>query len=105
MALHLEPATTALNGRLLLGLFGMGMFCALGTLCFYIAVKHTSAANVSQYHYTQLITGTLVTYLVWHTRPGVYVLAGGALIFASGLYIAVAARETVRDEAPLTECN
>jgi drug/metabolite transporter (DMT)-like permease len=76
----------------------MGVFCALGTLCFYIAVKHTSAANVSQYHYTQLITGTLVTYLIWHEKPGFYVLLGGALIFASGLYIAVSAREVI----PLT---
>jgi drug/metabolite transporter (DMT)-like permease len=88
-----------LNGLLLLGLFAMGLFCALGTLCFYIAVKHTSAANVSQYHYTQLITGTLVSYLIWHKPPGMFVLAGGALIFASGLYIAVAARGIV----PLTE--
>ncbi len=91
--------TTGLTPPLLLGLFGMGMFCALGTLCFYIAVKHTSAANVSQYHYTQLITGTLVTYLVWHTQPGIFVLLGGALIFGSGLYIALGAREVV----PLTE--
>ena len=90
-----------LNGLLLLGLFAMGLFCALGTLCFYIAVKHTSAANVSQYHYTQLITGTLVSYLIWHNKPGVFVLMGGALIFASGLYIAVAARDVV----PLTEGN
>ena len=88
-----------LTARLLVGLFAMGLFCALGTLCFYIAVKHTSAANVSQYHYTQLITGTLLSYLIWHTRPGIFVLMGAALIFASGLYIAVAAREVV----PLTE--
>jgi drug/metabolite transporter (DMT)-like permease len=74
-------------------LFATGLFCGLGTLCFYIAVKHTSAANVSQYHYTQLVTGTLVTYLVWHTKPGVFVLAGAALILGSGLYIAVGARE------------
>ena len=64
----------------------------MGTLCFYIAVKHTSAANVSQYHYTQLITGTVVTYAIWHTRPGVPVLLGAVLIFASGVYIAVGAR-------------
>jgi drug/metabolite transporter (DMT)-like permease len=88
-----------LNFRLTAGLFAMGLFCALGTLCFYIAVKHTSAANVSQYHYTQLVTGTLVSYLVWGDKPGTYVLIGGTLILASGLYIAVAAREVV----PLTE--
>jgi drug/metabolite transporter (DMT)-like permease len=83
------------------GLFAMGLFCALGTLSFYIAVKHTSAANVSQYHYTQLITGTLISYLVWHDKPGFFVLAGGALIFASGIYIALAARSHV----PLTDVN
>jgi drug/metabolite transporter (DMT)-like permease len=65
------------------------------------AVKHTSAANVSQYHYTQLLTGTLISFLVWHDKPGFFVLAGGALILASGLYIAVAARS----QAPLTEGN
>jgi drug/metabolite transporter (DMT)-like permease len=97
LLVHREPLTA----RLLLGLFAMGLFCALGTLCFYIAVKHTSAANVSQYHYTQLITGTLLSYLIWHNKPGVFVLMGGALIFASGLYIAVAARNVV----PLTEGN
>jgi drug/metabolite transporter (DMT)-like permease len=102
MALHVEPQTTTLNGPLLLGSIGMGTFCALGTLCFYVAVKHTSAASVAQYHYTQLITGTLVTYLVWHTKPGIYVLAGGVLIFGSGLYIAVTARETLREPAPLS---
>jgi drug/metabolite transporter (DMT)-like permease len=97
MVFHAEPLTV----RQLAGLFAMGLFCALGTLCFYISVKHTSAANVSQYHYTQLITGTLISYLVWHDKPGFFVLAGGALILASGLYIAVAARSHV----PLTEGN
>jgi drug/metabolite transporter (DMT)-like permease len=90
-----------LNIRLTAGLFAMGLFCALGTLCFYIAVKHTSAANVSQYHYTQLVTGTLVSFLVWHNKPGLYVILGGSLILIAGLYIAVAARDVV----PLTEGN
>jgi drug/metabolite transporter (DMT)-like permease len=92
---HAEPLTV----RLTTGLFAMGLFCALGTLCFYIAVKHTSAANVSQYHYTQLVTGTLVSYVVWHDKPGFYVLMGGSLILGAGLYIALAAREVM----PLTE--
>ncbi|HEX4322762.1 MAG TPA: DMT family transporter [Acidobacteriaceae bacterium] len=92
---HAEPVTPLLW----VGLAAMGLFCALGTLCFYIAVKHTSAANVSQYHYTQLITGTLVSYLVWRTTPGIYVVLGAVLILASGLYIAVGARRAV----PLTE--
>ncbi len=95
MLVNAEP----LSARITAGLFAMGLFCALGTLCFYTAVKHTSAANVSQFHYTQLITGTLVSYLVWHDRPGIYVMVGGLLILGSGLFIAMAAREVV----PLTE--
>ena len=97
MTVHAAPLTL----RLTTGLFAMGLFCALGTLCFYIAVKHTSAANVSQYHYTQLVTGTLISYLVWHTKPGAYVVAGGMLILGSGLYVAMMAG----DVAPLTEGN
>ncbi len=97
LTVHAAP----LNVPLTAGLFAMGLFCALGTSCFYVAVKHTSAANVSQYHYTQLVTGMLVSYLVWHNKPGGYVMAGAAMILGSGLYIAVAAREVV----PLTEGN
>jgi drug/metabolite transporter (DMT)-like permease len=67
--------------------------CAVGTLSFYFAVKNTSAGNVSQFHYTQLITGSLISYLVWHEKPGVPMLVGGALIIGSGLLIAMAARD------------
>jgi drug/metabolite transporter (DMT)-like permease len=97
MPWHAAPLTPLLLGRM----FAMGLFCALGTLCFYIAVKHTSAANVSQYHYTQLITGTLLSYLIWRDKPGFFVLLGGVLILASGLYIAATARQV----ATLAEGN
>jgi len=97
MLFHAAPLTFPITA----GLFAIGAFCASGTLCFYIAVKHTSPGNVSQYHYTQLLTGTLVSYLIWHDKPALSVLLGGALILASGLYIAVSARNYV----PLTEGN
>jgi len=89
-SLHPRPLTPTL--WLALGM--MGIFCAAGTLSFYVAVKHTSASNVSQYHYTQLITGALISYLVWHDKPGLSMLAGGMLIIGSGLVIALAARNT-----------
>lgn len=88
MLVHAEP----LSGQLLAGLFAMGAFCAAGSICFFLAVKHTSASNVSQYHYTQLVTGALVSYLVWRELPTVSMVVGGALIVASGLYIAMLAR-------------
>jgi drug/metabolite transporter (DMT)-like permease len=86
-SLHPRPLTPTL--WLALGM--MGVFCAAGTLSFYFAVKHTSASNVSQYHYTQLLTGALMSYLVWHDKPGLPMLVGGSLIIGSGLLIALAA--------------
>jgi drug/metabolite transporter (DMT)-like permease len=89
-----------LTGSLWLALGMMGVFCAAGTLSFYVAVKHTSASNVSQYHYTQLVTGALISYLVWHDRPGLPMLAGGSLIIGSGLLIALAARNAQSAQLP-----
>jgi drug/metabolite transporter (DMT)-like permease len=82
--LHARPLTPSLS----VAVVAMGIFCAAGTLCFYLAVKHTSAGNVSQYHYTQLLTGTFVSWLVWRNTPSPSVLVGGALIIASGVLIA-----------------
>jgi drug/metabolite transporter (DMT)-like permease len=87
---HPKPLTPVLW----LALSLMGVFCAAGTLSFYVAVKHTSASNVSQYHYTQLLTGALISYIVWHDKPGLFMWLGGALIIGSGLMIALAARDT-----------
>jgi drug/metabolite transporter (DMT)-like permease len=86
---HAEPLTS----RLLAALFVMGLFCALGSICFFIALKHTSAANVSQYHYTQLVSGALIAYLGFHELPSLFMVLGGVLIVISGLYIAVVARQ------------
>ena len=85
---HPKPLTPVLW----LALMMMGVFCAVGTLSFYVAVKHTSASNVSQYHYTQLLTGALISYVVWHDKPGLFMWVGGALIIGSGLMIALGAR-------------
>jgi len=87
-SLHPRPLTPVLW----LALGAMGVFCAAGTLSFYFAVKHTSASNVSQYHYTQLLTGALISYVVWHDKPGIWMWIGGALIIGAGLMIALGAR-------------
>jgi drug/metabolite transporter (DMT)-like permease len=92
-----EPLTM----RLAITLAAMGLFCAAGSICFFIAIKHTSAAHVSQYHYTQLITGALLGYFIWHEKPTVSMLVGGALILLSGVYIALVAARRTREELPL----
>jgi drug/metabolite transporter (DMT)-like permease len=97
MCWHAVP----LSARFTMALGAMGIFCALGNVCFFIALKHTSAATVSQYHYTQLLTGALIAYLVWHEMPTIWMLMGGILIVASGLYIALRASRVRLDPSSL----
>lgn len=94
---HAAPVGLGVGGLLV----AMGLFCALGTTCFFIALRHTSAANVAQYHYTQLVTGALMAYLVWHQKPTLYVVIGGILIAGSGLSIAWAASRERFSAIPL----
>jgi drug/metabolite transporter (DMT)-like permease len=88
MLFHAEPV----SGSWLLSLIAMGIFCAAGSVCFFVALKHTTASTVSQYHYTQLLTGSLVSWLVWRQLPTVSMIVGGALIVAAGLYVALPRR-------------
>ena len=77
-------------------LIAMGVLCATGSLCFFVALKHTTAANVSQFHYTQLVTGAVVAWIVWRQTPSLTTVLGGILIIASGLYIATLASQEQR---------
>ncbi len=95
MLFHAEPLTLHLAGIV----FASGLFCAFGSICFFVALKHTSAASVSQYHYTQLITGAIITYVLWRERPTFSMLAGGAIIIGAGVYIAI---RSSRQTSPLT---
>jgi len=88
-AIGMMVRAAPLNWMVVGGLAAMGALCSAGAICFFVALKHTSASTVSQYHYTQLVTGALITFLVWRELPTVWMLMGGALIVAAGLYIAV----------------
>jgi len=92
MLWHAEPLTA----RVLVALFLTGAFCASGSICFFLALRHTSASNVSQYHYTQLVTGAMVSFLVFHELPTIWMVLGGSLIVASGLYVAFLASRASR---------
>lgn len=86
LAWHAEPVTP----RLAATLTAMGLFCACGSMCFFVALKNTSAVHVSQCHYTQLITGALLTWLIWREAPTVWMMAGSVLIVAAGWLMATA---------------
>ena len=85
------PQPTPVTPRIGALLVAVGVLCATGSLCFFVALKHTAAANVSQIHYTQLVTGALMAWLVWRQKPTWLTVAGAALIIGSGLYIATLA--------------
>jgi drug/metabolite transporter (DMT)-like permease len=87
MLVYSVPIST----RLLAALFAMGLLGTLGSICIFVALKHTTAATVSQYHYSQLLSGAIVAYLFFHERSTAWMLAGALLIIASGLYIAMRA--------------
>ena len=70
----------------------VGGFGVAGNLCFFVALRATSAANVSQYHYSQLLTGALIGFALWGERVTPAVIAGGVLIVAAGMYTAAVSR-------------
>ena len=90
MLLYVAPVT----GRLLVALVFTGLLGAIGNICVYLALKHVTAATVSQYHYTQLVSGAIAAYLLFGETPTAWMLIGAVLIVAARLYIAVQAPRT-----------
>ncbi len=78
------PHTIPITPRIGALLVAVGVLCATGSLCFFVALKHTAAANVSQIHYTQLVTGALMAWLVWRQAPTLLTVAGAVLIIGVG---------------------
>jgi drug/metabolite transporter (DMT)-like permease len=79
--------------KLVLTLSATGLFGIGGSLCFFLALRHTATANVVQYHYTQLLTGAALAFAIWRERPTVWMWLGAVLIAAAGLYTASLSRE------------
>ena len=51
------------------------------------AYKNAPAAAVAPFHYSQMITGALLGYLIWGDVPTPYLLCGAVIIMASGVYL------------------
>jgi drug/metabolite transporter (DMT)-like permease len=96
LLIHAEPV----NLKLGVTLTAMGLFCALGSMCFFVALQRTSPVHVSQCHYTQLVTGALVTWLIWRETPTAWMIAGSVLIVAAGSLMAVALTRENVDSRP-----
>jgi drug/metabolite transporter (DMT)-like permease len=86
------PQWAPVSGRMGLTLGACGLFCVVGSLCFFVALRHAPAATVSQYHYSQLVTGSLLAYAIWGERLTPAMVMGAALIVAAGWYTAARSR-------------
>ena len=98
MLWHAAPLDLRLTGLLL----AAGLFGLVGSLCFFVALRHAPAASVSQYHYSQLLTGSVLAYAIWRERVTPAMALGAVLIAGSGLYTAArsyGAREALEEEA------
>jgi drug/metabolite transporter (DMT)-like permease len=84
MLFHASPIDARLAGVLTV----MGVLGVLGSICFFTAVKYAPVSTVSFFHYSQLLSGAVVAYLVFHESLTIAMIAGAALIATSGLYIA-----------------
>ncbi len=65
----------------------MGIIVGIAHWVMIEAYRLGEAAVVSPFKYTGIVWGALLGYIFWSTVPDAFILAGGALVIASGLYI------------------
>lgn len=82
-------------------LIGLGLISGFAHIMLISAFRLAPSAVVSPFQYSQIVWGVLFGLWLFGDRPDRWVIAGSAVIIASGLYILW--RETVRRrQAPLT---
>jgi drug/metabolite transporter (DMT)-like permease len=70
-----------------------GSINILGSVLYNTAIQNTASTNVAQLHYTQIISGALLGYLIWHEVPTWNLVAGSIVIIVSGMIVAAQARK------------
>ena len=88
LGLMLFLPTLPIGWVLLAILAGMGLCNAAGNWLNFLALRLTVAANVAQFHYTQIVAGAAIGYLIWHEIPAAHTMIGAVAIIGSGIYIA-----------------
>jgi drug/metabolite transporter (DMT)-like permease len=51
------------------------------------AYKNAPAAAVAPFHYSQMLMGALLGFLIWGDVPNRYLIGGACIIIASGIYL------------------
>ena len=71
-----------------------GAINSLGNILYNTALKNTVSTNVAQLHYTQIISGAIFGYFLWHEVPTWNLIAGSIIIIASGMIVAAQTRKS-----------
>jgi drug/metabolite transporter (DMT)-like permease len=79
---------------------GMAVTGSLGQWAITEAFRRGEASVVAPFEYTALAWGIAIDWFVWQTRPATMVLAGAAVIIASGVYLIQRERVHVEAEHP-----
>jgi len=66
---------------------GAGICSVIAWVGFIRGYRGSSPALLAPFEYTALIGGAIAGYLIWGEVPDRWVVAGGAIIMASGLYV------------------
>lgn len=85
------------DARVLLGVAVTGF---LGQLCITEAFRRGEASAIAPFEYSGLAWALLIDWVVWHTVPDRWTLAGAAIIVASGIYLVRHEREHAEAEHP-----
>lgn len=71
-----------------------GAIGSLGWLFMAHAYRMAPAATVAPFQYSEIITGGLIGFLIWHDVPTAHLLFGAVIIIGSGIYIITHSRKS-----------
>jgi drug/metabolite transporter (DMT)-like permease len=80
-------------------LLSMGFYGGLGHYLFILAHRHAPASRIAPFLYITLLTHSTAGFLVFDQVPDAWTLGGAAIVIASGLYLFLRERVTVRAAA------
>jgi drug/metabolite transporter (DMT)-like permease len=93
-----EPSTSFVlpQGIFWLWVFCVGLASAVSHMSMTYALKFAPSSTLAPLHYLEIVTATLLGYLVFGNFPNVLTLSGIAIIVTSGLYVIHRERITAR---------
>ncbi len=77
----------AMSPLAFLAICASGALGATGWALMAQAYKSAPAAAVAPFHYSQMITGSILGYFIWGDVPNAYLITGAIVIIVSGIYL------------------